>query len=59
MKYLVNIQEYIPSLGTKLQSTHVVEATDKDDAKRALRMRLFPNEEIRDITPVKEHKKKK
>ena len=58
MKFLVNIQEYIPALGTKLQSTHVVEATDKDDAKRTLRMRLFPNEEIRDISVIKEKKKK-
>ena len=58
MKYLVNTQEYIPSLGTKLQSTHVVEASDKDEAKHNLRMRLFPNEEIRDITIIKEKKKK-
>ena len=58
MKYLVNIQEYIPALGTKLQSTHVVEATDKDDARKSLRMHLFPNEEIRDITPIKAPKKK-
>jgi hypothetical protein len=58
MKFLVNIQEYIPALGTKLQSTHVVEAGDKVEAKHNLRMRLFPNEEIRDISIIKEKKKK-